>query len=486
MALSRLSSTLSFARHFHRSSQSVFRLTSPKYGPGSANGILVRNITKSQRDKNIKIYWTTIGQFVFWCFVGYMIVGPIQRWFTFGNVSRRERKRRELREKEASQQQSENEGALALQSDFGRTESSPSTDGILSLPSVKAAQVVHDGPSPPLPPLRSKQLNFIADTVENVLPALVYIEIHDRHPFFGQDVPTSNGSGFIVSPNGLILTNAHVVANRKTVKVKLQDGRVFDGRVKAIDPVSDLAAIQLDVKDVLPSMKLGTSSELRPGEFVIAMGSPLALSNTITCGIVSTASRGSKELGLRNKDMNYIQTDAAINFGNSGGPLVNLDGEAIGINTMKVTAGISFAIPIDHAKEFLVRVEKLEREKSQPKGWFGGGGQDDAKKISITPKRHYIGLTMLTLTPGIVCELQQRMDNFPDVKSGVLIHSVVLQSPSHSAGIRPGDVIININGNAVNSASDVFDAVSKNKTLDVTIIRKDAKIKVKITPEEVD
>ncbi|MEQ2180559.1 Serine protease htra2, mitochondrial [Goodea atripinnis] len=148
--------------------------------------------------------------------------------------------------------------------------------------------------------------NFIADVVEKSSPAVVYIEIVGRHPFSGREVPVSNGSGFIISSDGLIVTNAHVVANKRGVRVKLPNGDTYN----ATKP--------------LPTLKLGQSSDIRQGEFVVAMGSPFALRNTITSGIVSSAQRGSKELGLSNSNMEYIQTDATIDFGNSGGPLINL------------------------------------------------------------------------------------------------------------------------------------------------------------------
>uniref|UniRef100_A0A8C3A4G5 Si:dkey-10b15.8 n=1 Tax=Cyclopterus lumpus TaxID=8103 RepID=A0A8C3A4G5_CYCLU len=146
------------------------------------------------------------------------------------------------------------------------------------------------------------------------------------------------------------------------------------------------------------------------------MGSPFSLRNTITSGIVSSVHRGSKELGLSNSNMDYIQTDAAIDFGNSGGPLINLDGEVIGINTMKVTAGISFAIPSDRVTLFLDQAAKKKNS------WFG----------ESETKRRYIGVMMLTLTPSIIGELKLRDPSFPDVTHGILIHRVILGSPANS------------------------------------------------------
>ncbi|NXI23378.1 HTRA2 protease, partial [Sterrhoptilus dennistouni] len=193
----------------------------------------------------------------------------------------------------------------------------------------------------------------------------------------GRDVPISNGSGFVVSPDGLIVTNAHVVANRRRVRVKLASGDMYDAVVQDVDQVADIATIKIKPKvwgcvcvchspggvcHPLPTLPLGRSAEVRQGEFVVAMGSPFALQNTITSGIVSSAQRGSRELGLAATDMEYIQTDAAIDVRDMGttrgGSALSLqDGEVIGVNTMKVTSGISFAIPSDRLRKFLQKEE---------------------------------------------------------------------------------------------------------------------------------
>ncbi|KAB0338504.1 hypothetical protein FD754_024530, partial [Muntiacus muntjak] len=163
------------------------------------------------------------------------------------------------------------------------------------------------------------KFNFIADVVEKIAPAVVHIELFLRHPLFGRNVPLSSGSGFIMSEAGLIVTNAHVVSSTNTVsgrqqlKVQLQNGDTYEATIKDIDKKSDIATIKIHPKKKLPALLLGHSADLRPGEFVVAIGSPFALQNTVTTGIVSTAQRDGRELGLRDSDMDYIQTDAIIN-----------------------------------------------------------------------------------------------------------------------------------------------------------------------------
>ncbi|XP_015604214.2 serine protease HTRA2, mitochondrial isoform X2 [Cephus cinctus] len=323
--------------------------------------------------------------------------------------------------------------------------------------------------------------NFIADVVEVCAPAVVYIEIQDKKRldiFTGKPLTTSNGSGFIVSEDGLILTNAHVVINKPNtfVKVRLQDGTTYPGIVEDVDMQSDLATVRIS-KTNLPVMKLGSSSNIRPGEFVVAIGSPLSLSNTITSGVVSSVNRQSKELGL-NKQMGYIQTDAAITFGNSGGPLVNLNGEAIGINAMKVTAGISFAIPIDYAKDFLKKAEMRRNNKGSVLVGMQGAAE--------TVKRRYLGITMLSLTPEILLELQQRNQSIPpSVKHGVLVWKVMVGSPAYFGGLRAGDIVSHINNNPVVEADDIYKVLANTGPVVMTVVRNGEVLHISVEPEDV-
>jgi len=320
-------------------------------------------------------------------------------------------------------------------------------------------------------PTRRQKNNFIADVVSETAPALVFIEIKDaahRDFFTGKPVTSSNGSGFIVKSDGLILTNAHVVINkpRAAIQVRLQSGDVFAGTVEDVDVKSDLATVRIQCHN-LPVMKLGSSSDLRPGEFVVAMGSPLSLSNTITTGVVSNVARPPGELGLEGRDIpEYIQTDAAITFGNSGGPLINLDGEAIGINSMKVTPGISFAIPIDYAKEFLKKSEEAGKS-----GWPAG-------------KRRYIGITMVSLSPQMIDELKYRGNIPPSVTHGILIYRMVVGSPADRSGLRPGDIISHINDAPVYGSRDVYKILESQETpLSLTVSRDNKIFTVQLQPE---
>ncbi|XP_076794471.1 serine protease HTRA3 isoform X1 [Arvicanthis niloticus] len=322
------------------------------------------------------------------------------------------------------------------------------------------------------------KFNFIADVVEKIAPAVVHIELFLRHPLFGRNVPLSSGSGFIMSEAGLIITNAHVVSSsstasgRQQLKVQLQNGDAYEATIQDIDKKSDIATIVIHPKKKLPVLLLGHSADLRPGEFVVAIGSPFALQNTVTTGIVSTAQRDGKELGLRDSDMDYIQTDAIINYGNSGGPLVNLDGEVIGINTLKVAAGISFAIPSDRITRFLSEFQNKHvkgKELSRGSDW----------------KKRFIGIRMRTITPSLVEELKAANPDFPAVSSGIYVQEVVPNSPSQRGGIQDGDIIVKVNGRPLVDSSELQEAVLNESSLLLEVRRGNDDLLFSITPEVV-
>ncbi|XP_061525516.1 serine protease HTRA3 [Phycodurus eques] len=325
------------------------------------------------------------------------------------------------------------------------------------------------------------RFNFIADVVEKIAPAVVHIELFLRHPLFGRNIPLSSGSGFVMSRHGLIVTNAHVVSSnspvsaRQHLKVQMHNGDVYEASIKDIDKKSDIATIKIHPQTELPVLLLGHSADLRPGEFVVAIGSPFSLQNTVTTGIVSTAQRDGKELGLRDSDMDYVQTDAIINFGNSGGPLVNLDGEVIGINTLKVAAGISFAIPSDRITRFLNN--SLDKH--------GTSETSIAPPSDVRPaKKRFIGIRMLTVTPALVEELRQQRPDFPDVPAGgIYVHEVVPHSPAQKGGIRDGDILVKLNGRPVLSTAQLQRALQEETALLLEVRRDNDDLLFNIQPD---
>ncbi|MBD0344595.1 MAG: trypsin-like peptidase domain-containing protein, partial [Coleofasciculus sp. Co-bin14] len=248
-------------------------------------------------------------------------------------------------------------GAGILGSRYLKAEQQVARPPEAALPAVIQPFVPQPSSRPP-----EANLNFIADAVERVGPSVVKIDSarqiasKDIPESFGQDIPEpfknpffrrffgneipspeprverGTGSGFIISPDGRMITNAHVIAGADRVNVTLKDGRAFEGQVVGVDPVTDVAVIKIDAKN-LPTARLGTSQKLTPGEWAIAIGNPLGLDNTVTVGIISATDRSSSQVGVPEKRVSFIQTDAAINPGNSGGPLLNAKGEVIGINT---------------------------------------------------------------------------------------------------------------------------------------------------------
>ena len=236
----------------------------------------------------------------------------------------------------------------------------------------------------------------------------------------------SLGSGFIIEPDGLILTNYHVVDNAEKITVRLLDGRELAGKVVGKDQKTDIALVKISARD-LPVAPLGDSDQLEVGEWVMAVGNPFGLDNTVTSGIVSAKDR---QIGAGPYD-HFIQTDASINPGNSGGPLVNLQGEVIGIDTAIFSQsggniGIGFAIPINLVKDLLPQLKS--------------GGK-------IT--RGWLGVSIQGITPDLAASLGL------DQAKGALVSSVVQNSPADRAGIKAGDVIVGYEGKEINNANDL-------------------------------
>jgi len=242
-----------------------------------------------------------------------------------------------------------------------------------------------------------------------------------------------NGSGVIVSPEGYILTNNHVVEGAKEIKVALTDGREFDATVVGADPSSDIAVIKIEAEG-LPVAPLGNSDDLQVGDWVVALGSPFGLENTVTAGIVSATGRTNMRLADYE---DYIQTDAAINPGNSGGALVNLAGQVVGINTAIASRtggymGVGFAIPVNQARDVM---DQLIDTGKVTRGWLGVSIQD------VTPElRETLGLD--------------------ENANGALVGEVMSDTPAGQAGIKVGDVIVGMDGQAVSDANELRNRVA--------------------------
>ncbi|TMS23000.1 Serine protease HTRA3 [Larimichthys crocea] len=290
------------------------------------------------------------------------------------------------------------------------------------------------------------------------------------------------------SDAGMIVTNAHVVttsymaAGRPQLRVQLHDGDAYEAVIRDVDRKADIATIKVNPQKKLPVLSLGRSADLRPGEFVVAIGSPFALQNTVTTGIVSTAQRDGKELGIKDSDMDYIQTDAIINYGNSGGPLVNLDGDVIGINTLKVTAGISFAIPSDRISRFLTESQaKHSKEKARLQKKLTEEPQSDAELSE--GKRRFLGIRMITVTKTLVADLKRQNPEFPDVSSGVLVQQVIQDSAAQNGGIKEGDVIVKLNGQPVQTTADIHKVLRRDQPLLLEIRRGNDDLLFNINPQ---
>lgn len=329
------------------------------------------------------------------------------------------------------------------------------------------------------------------NVVKQAKPAVVHIKVEKttqggggpggqlpeelfNHPFFEQffgpqfrqQMPRRDfkqrgqGSGFIISKDGFILTNNHVVEEADTIKVILSDNREFEAKVVGTDPQTDVALLKIEDPKNLPVLPLGDSSKLEEGEWVIAIGNPFGLSQSITVGVVSATGRSS--VGISEYE-DFIQTDAAINPGNSGGPLINGHGEVVGINTALFSRtggymGIGFAIPINMAKSI---EDQLQQKGKVVRGWLGVVIQNVDKDLAES-----FGLKEA---------------------KGVLVSEVQENSPASAAGIKQGDIIMKLNDVQLTDVSDLRNRVAMlepGSTAMVHVIREGREKKVQVTVAE--
>lgn len=280
--------------------------------------------------------------------------------------------------------------------------------------------------------------------------------IPDQQPS-GDYQERGEGSGFIISKEGYILTNAHVVLGSDAVQVALSDGKLFRGKPVGIDPIEDIALIKIDAGYDLPVLPLGSSDRLKPGEWVMAIGSPFGLDLTVTAGIVSGKGRS---LGVSPFD-DFIQTDAPINPGNSGGPLINTQGEVVGINSaiLPEGQGLGFSLPIDLVKKLLPQL--LEKGRVI---------------------RSWLGVTVQDITLAVKETLHLPVDQ------GSLVMEVVAGSPAYRAGIKANDVIIAFDGQPIKSSRELPKQIAHTpagKKVIVTLVRKKKRVTLDVELEEI-
>jgi serine peptidase DegS len=277
---------------------------------------------------------------------------------------------------------------------------------------------------------------------ERVAPSSLGELFGDFLPRYRQRIERSLGSGVIVDESGHIVTNHHVIANADSVRVQLADGRVADAHIVGRDPDTDLAVLKVDLKP-LPVATFGRSDQLKVGDVVLAIGNPIGLSQTVTHGIVSATSR--QQLGIAPLE-DFIQTDAPINFGNSGGALVDSSGALIGINTAIVAKnlgveGIGFAIPVNMVRGVLSDIIAHGRVI---RGWIGIVPEDVSDEQAA----------QLGLSQG-----------------GVLIANLYVGSPGQQAGLQPGDIVLSVGGAPLHSAQDALARIANEKPGSVLAIK---------------
>ena len=275
------------------------------------------------------------------------------------------------------------------------------------------------------------------------------------------------GSGFIIDPAGYIVTNNHVIERATDVRVIMQDGTRIKAKVLGRDPKADLALLKVDAKKPLPYVKWGKSTVARVGESVVAIGNPFGLGGTVTTGIISARHRHIRNIGGRpgSSFVNFIQTDAAINKGNSGGPLFNMKGEVIGINTAIFSrrggnVGIAFAVPSDLASGIVDQLRQYGRTR---RGW--------------------LGVMIQAVTPDIAKSLSLAK------AEGALVANVVPDSPAAKGGVLQGDVIMRFNGRTVQNEkrlSLIVAGTGVGKSVDVVVWRRGKEVTVQVKLGELE
>ncbi|PYO04103.1 MAG: hypothetical protein DMD89_00260 [Candidatus Rokuibacteriota bacterium] len=298
------------------------------------------------------------------------------------------------------------------------------------------------------PPELARFNDLLADLAERLKPAIVHVRVRREAPTSTDDSQEpqerrASGSGFLIDPEGVIVTNAHVVEDVTTAQVRLFDGRRFTGKVIGRDSRVDLALLKLDGVKGLPTLALADSNRVRVGEFVLALGHPFGLEHTVSFGIVS---RKGAPLTVAAPGFDFIQTDAAINPGNSGGPLVNMAGQVIGVNSMAARNGsIGFAIPSNVVK---MLTPQLMAKGTVEWGWLGVSitevGDDDVPRLKLRDSR------------------------------GVLIRSVMPGEPADQGGVRPNDVIVALDGSPMEGPRDLQRVVASTpvgQKIRVTVLR---------------
>jgi S1-C subfamily serine protease len=301
---------------------------------------------------------------------------------------------------------------------------------------------------------------IVVEAVEKVGPAVVQVGVQrdgGGRSHQGDEIQ-GTGSGVLFTPDGFLATNSHVVRGARRIAVTLSDGRSFNGQLVGDDPHTDVAVVRLQATN-LPMAQFGDSDELRPGQLVVAIGNPLGFQTTVTSGIVSALGRSLRTLSGRLIE-NIIQTDAALNPGNSGGPLVNSRGEVIGINTAVImpAQGICFAIPSNTAKWV---VPRLIRDGRVVRGFLGLQGQDRPIPRSLV-----------------------RSEKLP-ANRGVLVISVEPQSPAEHAGLERGDIIIALGDVSVTGVDRLHRLLSEDiigRDVPLTVLRDRRKVALSVRP----